>query len=80
MLNNPNDEVVLEEGKKAVDESVIEYLNNQLGKDYDLLSRKLVFDLYQINYDISRGENSVISKCLNYLNTIVNSYCCDVLL
>ena len=81
MLNDPNKAVVTdEERKKAVDEGVKEYLNNQLGKDYNLLGRELVFDLYQINYDISRGENSVISKCLNYLNTIVNSYCCDVLL
>ncbi|MGN1281824.1 MAG: virulence factor SrfB [Succinivibrio sp.] len=80
ILNNPEEEVILKGDRKVVDESVIKFLNSELGEDFNLLGRKLSVDLYRLNYDLSRDGSSDLGKCLNYLNTIVNSFGCDVLL
>ena len=70
--------------KVEFSESVKSYIKEQLGIssfEKDFLDKiELVFDLFQINNDISRGNNYSICKNLNYLNSIVNLYRCDVLL
>lgn len=62
-------------------ESVSSYIAKKLGISFDyFLNIPLEFDLFKINYDISRGVIYDMCKNINYLNAIVNVYRCDVLL
>lgn len=68
------------DGHCEVDKSVLKFLESRLGSDFKLLEKELTIDLYKLNNDLSRDVSSDLGKCLNYLNTIVNAYGCDVLL
>ena len=67
-----------------LDIEVLKYLNNNLSRvlkpNFNILNVNLSFDIYKINREIALGYDFDISKCLNYLNAIVNTYRCDVLL
>ena len=63
-----------------VDESVANFINKHLGENYKFFDRELEFDIYQINHEIAVGDRYDVCSSLNYLNTIVNTYQCDVLI
>ncbi|WP_406020012.1 virulence factor SrfB [Succinivibrio sp.] len=62
-----------------VDSSVKEYVKNGLGVN-DFFDTKLEFDIYRINRKLFHNSSNSLSNTLDYLNTIVNAYRCDVLL
>lgn len=62
-----------------VDSSVKEYVKNGLDVD-DFFDTKLEFDIYRINRKLFHNSSNSLSNTLDYLNTIVNAYRCDVLL
>lgn len=65
----------------AVDENVVDYINTYLGMDAkDFLKRPLVFDIYNLNREIANNGSYNLCNSLDLLNTIVNAYCCDVLI
>ncbi len=66
--------------KHCVDESVEKFITTKLGADYDFFNINLEFDIYKINHEISVGDHYSVCTSLNYLNSIVNAYQCDVLI
>jgi hypothetical protein len=66
--------------KACVDECVSSFINKYLGKDYNFFDIELEFDIYKINHEIAVGDRYDVCSSLNYLNTIVNTYQCDVLI
>ncbi len=64
----------------CVDQSVREYIEKNQSEGAAFFEHKLSFDIYGINQDIARGFHYDICQNLNYLNTIVNAYQCDILL
>lgn len=80
-LNN-EEKLKLESRPLNIPESVREYIEKQTDVTFDeFMQKELSFDLNRINYEISRGEGfDLCNKCLDYLNSIVNVYRCDVLL
>ena len=64
----------------CVDNCVKNFINEHLGEEYKFFNKKLNFDIYKINHDISIGKGYDICSPLKYLNTIVNTYQCDVLI
>lgn len=80
-LNNQEDLQLPVEENIDFAESVSSYIKKQLGISFEeFLNIPLEFDLFKINYDISRGVIYDMCKNINYLNAIVNVYRCDVLL
>ena len=66
--------------KPCVDECVSNFITKHLGADYKFFEIPLEFDIYKINHEISVGDRYDVCSSLNYLNTIVNTYQCDVLI
>ncbi len=65
----------------AVDSNVIEYINTYLGMNAkDFLKRPLEFDIYKLNREIAYNGSYNLCNSLDLLNSIVNAYCCDVLI
>ncbi len=64
----------------CVDKCVKNFISKQLGADYGFFDIELEFDIYKINHEIAVGDRYDVCSSLNYLNTIVNTYQCDVLI
>ena len=62
-----------------VDSSVKDYVKKGLGVE-DFFDTQLEFDIYRINRKLFHNSSNSLSNTLDYLNSIVNTYRCDVLL
>ncbi|MGN0902868.1 MAG: virulence factor SrfB, partial [Succinivibrio sp.] len=80
-LNKNNAPEKIKDEAFPVDDSVRTYLNDTYGSEDVILKQELFFNLYEINYELSRGKKyDLTNSCLKNLNAIVNAYHCDVLL
>lgn len=66
--------------KPCVDACVSNFIKKHLGDADSFFKLPLKFDIYKINHEISVGDRYDVCSSLNYLNTIVNTYQCDVLI